>query len=98
MPIKNKVNYKWLSFFLLLIIIGITIIVSFNIIYGWLIILFSLAGILKDWKELWAVIKPYLKSTGDTGLTQNQHLENSGDAFQAGRDQYIFQNKKRDKK
>ena len=92
---KDKVNYKLLSFFLLLCVIGGAIVVFFNVLYGWLIIAFSVFGILKDWREIWGVIKGYTTSNANAQPTQTQHLEKSGDAYQAARDINIYKDSKK---
>ena len=95
---NNKINYKLLLFLLILAIIGSMIVAFFNNIYGWLVILFSMIGILKDWKELWALIKSYVVSDANNSPTQYQHSENSRDSYQAAGDININHWPKRNKK
>jgi hypothetical protein len=91
---KSKINYKWLSFFLIIVIIGIVIFLFIHNIIGALISIGSISMILKDWKGILDWIKEHTKSNDDTIPSQSQI--NSGDGYQTKKGDIYVQSKPQD--
>lgn len=69
---KNEIDYRVVSILLALVLIGTVFFLLFHLIYGLGIIFFSaLAGLIKYWEKIYAIIATLIKNSSRAGREEN---------------------------